>query len=70
VARVGTQLITSGASGYVGVATGTGADVQQAAAAALRLARMVVVPNLRFRTDIGERVVRSDWAALQAWGWV
>ena len=63
-------LITSGASGYVGVATGLGATVQQANQEALRIARSVVVPNLRYRTDIGERVTREDWACLRGWGWL
>ena len=70
VARVGGQLVTSGATGYIGVATGTGSTVEQATAEAYRLARKVVIPNLRYRTDIGERVVRSDWNKLRAWGWL
>jgi len=43
--------------------------VPQANAEALRIARQVVVPNLRYRTDIGDRVARSDLARLQALGW-
>ena len=70
VARVGDQLVTSGASGYIAVATGTGASVSQAAVNAYKIARQVVVPNLRYRTDIGDRVARHDWARLRAWGWL
>ena len=70
VAQVGGQLITSGASGYVGVATGVGATVQQANDEALRVARGVVVPNLRYRQDIGDRVAREDLARLRRWGWL
>lgn len=70
VAKVQGQLVTSGASGYVGVATGTGVTVAQANEEALRIARGVVVPNLRYRRDIGERVVREDLSALRAWGWL
>ena len=69
VARVHDRLVTSGACGYVGVATGVGATVEQANDAALRIARGVVVPNLRYRSDIGERVTRQDLACLQRWGW-
>jgi phosphoribosylamine--glycine ligase len=69
VAQVAGQLVTSGATGYVGVATGTGATVEEANAQALRVARGVVVPNLRYRRDIGERVARSDLARLQSLGW-
>ncbi len=70
VARVQGRLVTSGACGYVGVATGTGATVDQANAEALRIARGVVVPNLRYRTDIGERVTRADLGCLKRWGWI
>ena len=61
--------MTAGSTGYVGVATGTGTTVEEANANALRVARGVVVPNLRYRRDIGERVARSDLARLQSLGW-
>ena len=63
-------LITSGASGYIGVATGTGDTVDQAVNDAYRIASHVVVPNLRFRLDIGERVKNHDWQALRSMGWL
>lgn len=69
VARVGGQLVTSGASGYVGVATGVGATVEAANFQALAAARSVVVPNLRYRRDIGERVAGADLARLRQLGW-
>ena len=70
VARLGDHLVTSGSCGYVGVATGIGASVQAASEEAYRLARKVVVPNLRYRTDIGERVHQHDLARLAALGWL
>ena len=70
VARLGDHLVTSGTSGYVGVATGIGPSVQAASEQAYRLARKVVVPDLRYRTDIGERVARHDLARLAALGWL
>lgn len=69
VAVQGGQLVTAGTTGYLAVATGIGSTVPQANAQALRVAREVVVPNLRYRTDIGERVARSDLARLQRLGW-
>jgi phosphoribosylamine--glycine ligase len=69
VARVGAQLVTAGATGYVGVATGTGATVRGAADNAYRLARKVVVPNLRYRNDIGVRVSARCLATLKRLGW-
>jgi phosphoribosylamine--glycine ligase len=70
VARVRGQLVTSGCTGYVGVATGAGTTVQQACEAAYRVARQVVVPNLRYRTDIGERVRLHDLDRLRQLGWL
>lgn len=70
VAQVRGQLVTSGCSGYVGVATGAGATVEQACEAAYRVARQVVVPNLRYRTDIGERVRQHDLKRLRKLGWL
>ena len=69
VAQVQGQRVTSGATGYLGVATGIGATVQAANAEALRIAHGVVVPNLRYRRDIGDRVVHGDLAMLQSLGW-
>lgn len=70
VACTGGQLVTSGSCGYIGVATGVGDDVASANEAALRIARQVVVPNLRYRSDIGERVSRHDLGALARLGWL
>lgn len=70
VARLDGHLVTSGSCGYVGVATGTGATVQAASEQAYRLARKVVVPNLRYRTDIGDKVAQHDLAGLAALGWL
>ncbi len=70
VARLGTQLVTSGTTGYVGVATGTGDSVEQARDRAYELARKMVVPNLRYRVDIGERVARHDLSRLEALGYL
>lgn len=64
------QLVTSGRSGYVGVATGCGATPALANAAALSVAEAVVVPNLRYRRDIGERLAAGDWERLTRLGWI
>ena len=69
VALVSGQMVTSGRTGYIGVATGVGDTVPEANAQALRIAHGVVVPNLRYRRDIGERVERNDLARLQSLGW-
>lgn len=70
VALHGTQLVTSGLAGYVGVATGTGNTVKEASDCAYALARKVSIPNLRYRVDIGERVANHDLARLQVLGYL
>ncbi len=70
VARVHGQLCMSGATGYLGVATGTGSSVGEANQQALAVARKVHSPNMRYRTDIGDRVASHDWRELQRMGWV
>jgi len=70
VALLGGQLVASGQTGYVGVATGTGDSVDAASERAYALARKVVVPNLRYRMDIGKRVAEHDLARLRELGYL
>jgi phosphoribosylamine--glycine ligase len=63
-------LVTSGTTGYLMVATGTGSSVQEAQAAAYARAQQVYVPNLRYRDDIGRRFLESDRARLRELGWL
>ena len=64
------QLVTSGLTGCVGVATGLGASVEQASRNAYAVARKVVAPNLRYRNDIGERVINGGWGTLARLGYL
>ena len=61
-------LVTTGATGYTMVATGTGATVEDARCAANALARKVIVPNARYRTDIGQKLIDGDLTKLEAMG--
>ncbi len=70
VEMVDGSMITSGASGYIGVATGKGETVKEATDDAYRLAAHVVIPNMRYRLDIGERVRTRDWQVLKSLGWL
>ena len=62
------RLVSSGMTGYIGVATGVGDTAEQACEQARALAHKVVVPNLRYRHDIGTRVIERDLAGLKALG--
>ncbi len=64
------KLVTDGVIGYAMVVTGVGTSVQEAQSAAYTLSRKVVIPNLRYRHDIGERFLRTDQSALQRMGWL
>ena len=70
VARDGDRLVTSGTIGYLMVATGVGDDVAAARNDAYALARRVYVPNVRYRNDIGARLIARDLASLQRWGYL
>ena len=67
---MGDQLVTSGATGYIGVATGRGCTLVMAIAEAYRITSHVVIPNLRYRMDIGHRLMAHDWQALRDIGWL
>jgi phosphoribosylamine---glycine ligase len=64
------QLVTSGMTGNVGVATGTGSTVEEASRRAYAVAEKVVAPNLRYRNDIGERVSNGGWQTLEKLGYI
>lgn len=62
------QLVTSGSTGHLMVATGTGHTAEEAQAHAYAIARKVFVPNLRYRTDIGDAFIARDQQVLRELG--
>ena len=62
------QLVTSGKYGWSLVVTGTGATIAAARRAAYETADKIFIPKLRFRRDIGETLIRRDWARVEALG--
>jgi phosphoribosylamine--glycine ligase len=64
------QLVTAGMLGYIAVVTGNGETVHSARDAAYRLAEKIVIPNARYRRDIGEKLIERDFATLRELGWI
>ena len=62
------QLVTSGLYGWTMVVTGTGASVAASRDAAYARASRVSIPNVRYRLDIGLRLVDRDLASLRTLG--
>lgn len=62
------RLVTSGLYGWTMVATGVGLTIAAAKDEAYRGARAVAAPNIRYRLDIGDRLIAGDHAALDALG--
>ena len=61
-------LVTSGMSGYTLVVTGTGETLEAARDAANMLADKVIVPNARYRRDIGTRLIEGELRKVEELG--
>jgi len=70
VALDGDQLVTAGQIGYVMVVTGRGASVHEARRSAYALVDKVIIPNLRYRRDIGEAYELRERDELIRLGWL
>lgn len=62
------QLVTSGQYGWTMVATGTGRTIDEAQKRACTLADKVIVANVRFRRDIGHRLLGGDYNRVESLG--
>jgi phosphoribosylamine--glycine ligase len=62
------QLVTSGLYGWTMVATGQGKTIPEAQRSALALADRVIVPNMRYRRDIGDRLYAGQWGDVERLG--
>jgi phosphoribosylamine--glycine ligase len=70
VGLVNARLVTSGLYGWTAVVTGTGADVRVAQQAAYARAAKVRCANMRYRLDIGDKLLAGDLDRLREWGWL
>jgi phosphoribosylamine--glycine ligase len=48
------------------VATGVGESISTAQQRANRLADRVIIPNIRYRRDIGDRLIAEDLARVES----
>jgi phosphoribosylamine--glycine ligase len=62
------QLVTTGGYGWTMVVTGTGPTVVAARDQANRLADRVIIPNARYRRDIGDRLIGGDLDRIRRLG--
>jgi len=69
VALVDGELVTAGQIGFVMVVTGRGPTIEDAQREAYALARRIVIPNVRYRNDIGEAVRTGGLSELARLGW-
>jgi len=66
---VGGDWRLAGSSGYALVITGSGSTVEEARREAYSRVRNVIIPNMFYRTDIGERWLK-DSDLLLTWGYL
>lgn len=62
------QLVTSGLYGWTMVVTGTGPTIPAAQERANRRTGRVLIPNARYRLDIGSRLIGGDLARVERLG--
>jgi phosphoribosylamine--glycine ligase len=62
------ELVTAGYHGWTMVVTGTGHSIEEAQTEAYRLAARVVIPNVRYRNDIGMKLVAADFSEVERLG--
>jgi phosphoribosylamine--glycine ligase len=64
------QLTTAGIIGYTMVVTGIGETVEEAREEAYAHVGKVVIPNVRYRNDIGSKLISTDMERLRDLGWI
>lgn len=62
------QLVTSGQYGWTMVATAVSNSIETARTKAVELADRILTPNVRYRRDIGSRLIEGDFALIEGWG--
>ena len=63
-------LVTNGVTGNVATAVGAGETIEAAREQAYDLAEKVILPNIRYRQDIGSSLIANDLQQLIYWGYI
>ena len=63
-------LVTSGVTGNVATAVGASDTIEAARQKAYELAGKVILPNIRYRQDIGASLIDGDFKQLIDWGYI
>ena len=64
------DLVCAGQIGYPMVVTGTGTDAETAKRAAYARVERVIIPDMRYRNDIGDLFISRDRQLLRDWGYL
>jgi phosphoribosylamine--glycine ligase len=62
------QLVTAGMYGWTMVATAVADNIEAARGKAVELAGKIIVPNVRYRRDIGSNLVNGEFASAERLG--
>jgi phosphoribosylamine--glycine ligase len=68
VGLVNGELVTAGYHGWTMVVTGKGPSIREAQIQAYGLAERVVIPNARYRNDIGTRLIEKEFSMVEQLG--
>jgi phosphoribosylamine--glycine ligase len=64
------QLVTAGMIGYIVVVTGVADSIEAARERAYARVRKVIIPNCRYRNDIGVRLIERDLGEMRRLGMI
>lgn len=64
------EMYWAGEFGYAAYVTASAESIPEAKRKVERLRSKVMLPNMKYRTDIGDRVHDHDLDKLKEWGWV
>ena len=70
VRTVNDEWLVTGTSGVVLIVCGTGTSMKQAQRQAYHRVRNVMIPNMYYREDIGDRWLEEDSDRLHSWGYL